>query len=692
MHDPAESRQSRPHRAARLFNYLHRFRKVLQRRWWMLPLTMAIGLGIQGWRVFRQPPAYLSTGKMIVSMRVQTKMGTSYSEVPIDFLGTQRKLMMSSIVHQRASERVRALKPRLTPGAIHQVQIAISPKTTIFEWQIVGSDPEYTTAYLDAAMDEFVQLKKDMRSDTSRVTLQSLDDQIRKSVDELKGYEAEMLNFQASNSVVFLQEQGKGADSFLAQLSTRLAGLRIDYELLDLLTLDQNIERQQKDYATGSGNNPSTPDNLLHSDYLRARQEIQLKKNELKEWSEVRKPKHPLMVALSEDIARREKLLEFYKEQSKEQLSSRRDRIGLEITNLVREVRELETKSLDISKKMADYERIRSGKQRAQQLYEKLLESMQALSVDKDINPESINVLERARPAIEAHSNTARALIIGGVLGLLAGIGLLLVVDRFDDRPVSFTDLTDMFDEPVLGQIPLEKPGDRRKGIPVIQEGDNRHALVEAYRNQRSSLLYMATEGKRPKTIVVTSAIPGDGKSMTTSNLAVTLAMAGARVLLVDADLRRGQLHSKFNIASATPGLTEVLSGFPWAQAVQPTATPNLSLLPRGNIARNPGELFLNQRTRDLLKELAVQFDYVIIDTAPVMAADDVTSLSPHVDGVIFVVRASYTSGRVARAALDLLYQREVDVLGLVFNGVETNASEYYYYKYKDYYAEYKSA
>lgn len=692
MHDPAESRQSRPQRATRLFNYLHRFRKLLQRRWWVLPLTIAVGLGIQSWRVFNQPPAYVSVGKMIVSMRVQTKMGTSYSEVPIDFLGTQRSLMRSSIVHQKASERVRALKPKLTPGTILDVQIIVSPKTTIFEWHIVGSDPEYTTAYLDAAMDEFVQLKKDMRSDTSRITLQSLDDQIRKSVDELKGYETEMLNFQASNSVVFLQEQGKGADSFLAQLSTRLAALRIDYELLGLLTLDQNLERQQKDYASGSGNNPSTPDNLLHSDYLRARQDVQLKRAEMTEWSEFLKPKHPRMIAFAEDIARREKLLEIYKEQSKEQLASRRDRIGLEITNLVREVHDLETKSLDISKKMADYERIRSAKQRAQLLYEQLLSTMQALSVDKDINPESINVLERARPAVEARSNAARALIIGGMLGLLAGIGLLLVVDRFDDRPVTFSDLTDMFDEPVLGQIPLETVRGNRNGVPIIHDDDERHALLEAYRNLRSSLLYMATEGKRPKTLVVTSAIPSDGKSLTTSNLAITMALAGARVLLVDADLRRGQLHSQFKLASSTPGLTEVLSGFPWAQAVQPTATPNLSLLPRGNLARNPGELFLSQRTRDLLKELGTQFDYVIIDTAPVMAADDVTSLSPHVEGVIFVIRAGYTSGRVARAALDLLYQREVDVLGLVFNGVETSGSEYYYYKYKNYYAEYKSA
>jgi capsular exopolysaccharide synthesis family protein len=150
-------------------------------------------------------------------------------------------------------------------------------------------------------------------------------------------------------------------------------------------------------------------------------------------------------------------------------------------------------------------------------------------------------------------------------------------------------------------------------------------------------------------------------------------------------------LHRNFDL-STTPGLTEVLTGqAELAKTIQPTSTPNLSLLPRGNTSRNPGEMFLNQNTVSLLKQLASQYDYVIVDTAPVMAADDVASLSPNVEGVVFVIRASCTSARVARAALDVLYQREVEVLGLVFNAVESNASDYYYYRYKDYYATSRS-
>jgi len=160
----------------------------------------------------------------------------------------------------------------------------------------------------------------------------------------------------------------------------------------------------------------------------------------------------------------------------------------------------------------------------------------------------------------------------------------------------------------------------------------------------------------------------------------------------VDADLRKGVLHRRFDL-EAIPGLNEVLQHkTSWNEAVRPTSIPNLSLLPQGDFAENPGEMFLSTVTVELIKQLAAQFDYVIFDSAPVMAADDVASLSPHVEGVIFVIRANYTSGRVARAALDLLYQREVNVLGLVFNGVQTNGSEYYYYRYKEYYADRKKA
>lgn len=691
----AHSSTDRSSRSARFFNRLHRYKSVVRRLWWVMPLTIALALGVQLYRLRQAPPAYVSLGRMIVSIKIQIPTGSVYTEELSNFLGTQVALMRSSTVMNRALERVRALKPDLTPTPV-DLQISVSPKTTIFNLQATGTSQEFTRVYLDACMEEYINLKKEMRTSTSETTLAGITEQLVALERELKKCEEDLIQFQAGNSVVFLQEQDKSGGSYLVQLNRQLALLKTESQLLNLLNLDQNLERQQKGTGllstTGDGNDPDRTVNFLHSDYLKAKQEIQLRKAELQEWSEYLRPKHPRMLALSEEISRREKLLEIFRQQNLEQLENRRNSISLQIENLEREIKDWETKSLDISKKMAEYERIRSSKQRVQNLYDRLLGTVQNLGVDKDINPESVNVLERASLPREARASAAKTLILAGLIGLLVGVGILLAVDRLDDRPTSFTELQDEFDEPILGQIPLETTDGKNNGSGLLRPDDERHAFMEAYRNLRSSLLYMATQGKRPRTILVTSAVPGDGKSMTASNLAITIAHAGSRVLLLDADLRKGLVHRNFNL-SATPGLTEILTQqMDPAQAIQPTSTPNLFLLPRGNTSRNPGELFLNQKTVSLLKQLATQYDYVIVDTAPVMAADDVSSLSPHVEGVVFVVRAAYTSARVARAALDVLYQREVAVLGLVFNAVESNASDYYYYRYKDYYAPSSSA
>ena len=167
------------------------------------------------------------------------------------------------------------------------------------------------------------------------------------------------------------------------------------------------------------------------------------------------------------------------------------------------------------------------------------------------------------------------------------------------------------------------------------------------------------------------------------------MASTGSRVLLVDADARKGALHERFEVP-ATPGLTEVLGeGVSWEGIVQPTKYANLWLMPQGKFASHVSELFVSEVTKRFLEEASAKYDYVILDTVPVMAADDVTSLAPHVDGVLFVIRAEFTSARVARAALYSLDQRQVRVLGLVFNSARPSFEDYYYYRYRGYYRKY---
>jgi capsular exopolysaccharide synthesis family protein len=338
---------------------------------------------------------------------------------------------------------------------------------------------------------------------------------------------------------------------------------------------------------------------------------------------------------------------------------------------------------------MAEFQQIKSGNQRIQGRYDRLLATMQTLDINKEISPETVTIKDSASPAVLSRVPAAKTVAVAGIVGLLVGIGILLLVDQLDDRLNSFSELQEHFDEEILGQIP--KDPSARNGTPaeLVHSQDQRHAFVESYRNLRSSLMFLENSGAKPKVVLITSSIPNDGKTLTTSNLAITVAQSGSRVLLVDGDLRRGVLHQRFKVENSA-GLNEAIAeGRPWQSLVQPTQAKNLSLLPRGATTMFSSELFLNPKAAALLRDAASQYDLVIVDSPPVMAADDATSLAPAVDGVLFVIRAQQTSARVARAALDLLYQRRIRVLGLVFNAVEANAAEYYYYKYKDYYATY---
>jgi len=692
--------------SSRIFAYLYRFRNLLRKHWWIPALTITMALGAQGWRIWSTTPTFVSVGKLVMNMKINVAgagLG-AYTEEYNNFLGTQVAMMQSSTVLQRAADRVKALHPDLPVDQMAKVSAEFLPKTTVFMMSVVSTNGDYAQAYLDACMEEYTSLKKEMVANTSEHSENGLRDQLARKEKELNDEEEELLDFQTSNDVVLLQDQGGGASKDLVLLDEQLRQHQLEYGLYSKMTLDQTLQMQDDNNNNNNSgdaslgelpsidvNNMDTANmatNLAASGagYIRLKQTLQLKKAELAELSQYLRPKHPKIVALNDEIGSEENLLEILRTQSSEQLENKRESLKLEIDNLQDQIKQLKDTAEDISRKMTEYQKIKDDIDRNQKLYNQLLSTEESLDVGRGTDPDTVIIYEKASPPMPNHPNLVRSLAIAGFMGLLFGAALLFILDRLDDRPASFTELQDMFDENVLGQIPAENQSGKHSELKIIQQNDRRHAFVESYRNLRSSLLYMATEGKRAKTILITSAIPGDGKSMTAANLAITMAQAGSNVLLVDADLRKGHLHTRFGVAPGEVGFTEVLSqGADWRHAITPTHIKSLSLLSRGGFSQNPGELFLKVSTRQLLSEFAEQYDYVILDTAPVMAADDAGSLAPHVEGVLFVIRAGHTSARIAHAALDVLYQREVNVLGLAFNGVDTAATEYYFYKYKDY-------
>jgi succinoglycan biosynthesis transport protein ExoP len=336
---------------------------------------------------------------------------------------------------------------------------------------------------------------------------------------------------------------------------------------------------------------------------------------------------------------------------------------------------------------MVEYEKLRESVQRLQTLRDKLWMGLSEVDLQKSFNQEALAIFEDASMGAPIVNDWRKSVFMGVLFGLGAGLILVYLVQRIDDRVLPSNDLSGEFQLSIVGRVPEVKlipSPDKLKALPRLRD---RQLFTESYRNIRSSLLFMPVEEKRPKIIIITSAVPYEGKSTVCLNLAETLAFAGCRVLLIDADLRRGQIEKHFQVPSQ-PGLSDLLQGQTTIRdVVVQTAQNNLSFIPTGKPCVSPGELFLSPVTDAVLKDLSADYDFILIDTPPILAADDTTSLAPKADGVLFIVRESFTKSGLMRPAIDQLLQRRVKVLGLIVNRADSSSKEYCYYKYAEYYA-----
>ncbi len=683
--------------AAHFFARLGRYRSLLRRRGWLLLVTTLLALGVQAIIIRASKPMYLSSGRMIVAIKLSIPEGAVYTEELSSFYGTQTELMKSDKVGLDAASRLAAEHPELEPCEV-KLRVTVSPRTSIFNLEATGEQPEYVRYYLQACMDSYLELRHQMRQTTSEGTLVNLSRQVQELDHDLRAGEEQIGAFLRTNNVVFMREQRNRAANRLTSLENERASFDSEYQLLSMITFDQEstrINQDLVDLASADPEKDASSRSMLEErnpQYYKAKQELIFLQTEIADLSQVLRPRHPKIEKLQADIERQERLLAIYRAQSLQQLDDRKSALLLKITNLDRDITQLKTAAVGINSKLADYEQLERRRDMTKNAYERLLITIQTLDVNKTLNQETVSPLQPASLAEPDTASIPKRLALAGVVGFALGVGLLKLLDRIDDRMNSHTELMHHFDETVLGQIPRIRIRERRGESPLLKSDDDRHSFVEAYRNLRSSLHFMIEGPASPRLILVTSSVPNDGKSVTATNLAVTIAAAGSSVLLIDADLRKGNLHTRFG-RGPEPGLSQVLTKeVNWREVIAPTAIGNLSILSRGKTTSHCSELFLSPVTTQFLREVKAEYEYVLIDTAPVMAADDVTSLAPHTEGVLFVVRADHTSARVARAAIDSLYQRKVRVLGLLFNAVRTNAGEYYYYyKYRDYYTSYPS-
>jgi len=675
-----------------------RLRRVCARFWWIPFFTTAAGLAVASWLIFQQRVVYVSSGRMMVSGRINLQEGAVFSEELANFFGTQTELMKSSEVRTRAMNRLATMEPQLQPVPV-TLSVSQLPQTSIFVLSTTGLEPQYVQKLLDAIMVEYIATKKEMRSTKSESTQTAIIEEISRVEHEMQQNEQDLLNFQKENNVGYLEQEGNSAGAYVATLNRQLADLKTQYQLFDTTNLDQIIEKTQSDPVHAGDLAARAADTQLQGlfgtgmqpedQYLEAKQQLAVLKSERDEFAKVLRPKHPRMVEYSEKISQQEILIATLKEQSLERFKNKRDSIRRQIDNLNSVITEWDKKAVSLSERLANYNRIKGDFDRTKSLYDRLVNNLHDVDVTRNVDQDLVSILEKASPGQPVKPGIERVLLIGVCGGLLIGLSILFFLDHIDDRVTSVVDTHSRLDEHILGQIPTQK----HKGqLEPLRENDPRHTFAESLRGLRSSLLYLPFEGDRPKTILVASAAPNEGKSTIALNLAITMAFAKVRVLLVDADLRRGTLHRLFERESQ-PGLSDLLLGrSALEECVCMTPVAGLDLVTRGTDTQNPGELFLGAGLDQFLRDVYSSYQYLIFDSSPIMAADDATSLAPKLDASIFVLRFSHSSARLSRKALELLRDRQANIIGLVCNDVSQAHQEYYHYKYPEYYGSQKSA
>jgi polysaccharide biosynthesis transport protein len=338
------------------------------------------------------------------------------------------------------------------------------------------------------------------------------------------------------------------------------------------------------------------------------------------------------------------------------------------------------------------------------QLYEGLLEKLKEAGVAAGLKSNNFRIVDGARPPQSpVEPNIPRNLMFAGILGIASGIGLAFLLEGLDNTVRTTEQAQVISGVASLGMIPLgsksasEGPNPKRlviatsnEAVELVTQVRPQSQMAESYRALRTSLL-LSNLGAPPKVIMVTSALPQEGKTTTSINTAVVLAQKGVRVLLVDADLRRPSIHKTLGMGPHS-GLSNVLTGSTTLeQAISRSAVlPNLFVLPAGTPPPNPAELLASSNMKDTVDQLKEQFDHIVIDTPPSLSVTDAVVLSPRADAVVLVIRSGQTTKQALRRSRDILMQVNAKVVGVLLNAVDLSSPDYYYYyEYQGKYARY---
>jgi polysaccharide biosynthesis transport protein len=707
-------------REPHLYDYL----LILRKHQWLILSFMLAVVTIVAIATFRMQPVYVATARVEIdreNANILPFQGADSYDYMMDlenYIETQSKILTSetlalqTIRNNNLSARPEFSSPNGPSEAIASGSLANQkrppelgeflgslsvkrvPSSRLMDVSFESTDPQLAARIVNAHITSYIE--QNFRSKYEATTQAStwLADQLEELKIRVQRSEDARIAYERQNQIWTLDDKQNITTQRLSDINKQLTDAQSD-----------RMRKESLYQFAKSGNLDAVPEvqgNSVLADLMRKRADAAAQyADQLSQYG----PNFPKVQRLQAQLKDLDQAIEKEKQKILDILESDFQEAQQRETLLTKVLDQQKSETNQMAGKLVEYNILKREAEANKALYEGLMTKLKETAISAGLRSSNIRVVDPAMiPSTPARPAKARNVALAFLVGLVGGIGLALMREYLDNTVKTPDDVETLSRLPSLAVVPLftgSNPSKRRPGllqgfssnghdkrIELVAQHLPKSQMSEAFRALRTSIL-LSQADHPPQVILVTSALPREGKTTAAANLAVTLAQLGDRTVLVDADLRKPGIGRLLNLAGGKySGLSSHLAGVSSLDlvSVPHPAIPNLVAIPTGPLPPNPADLLSSHKLADAIAELRTKFKFIVIDSPPVMAATDAVILSVQADGVLLVVRSGETPKEAFTRTRDLLNSVKCRILGVVLNAVDSSAPDYYYsYRYYPY-------
>lgn len=700
--------------------YLH----IVVRRIWIVAICFTVAMIMSVMKVSKQEAVFSATSSMLLTRGTPLPGQSVGQEQNIfgDFIDTQVRIMNSRDVLNRAKE-ILNYPPTEIARLLRKITVYPMGRSSIIAITVQSLDAQFSADFANAIANAYIEFKAEERVTGSQTAAVNLTQQANKIREELKKAEESLILFKKENSYVSALSEGNIAAKIMSDVAQRAASFKLERMILELqrpmladasddvvLTALSSLyvpysqtpaqaEGMPRSGVQGSDNAANalstvSPLGLVDFSGKSVNQDwVELKKrksnleHELRLARENLRDSHPSIRKILQEMKTVDALLNREVQFTTEKYFAELEALTIKENSLSRVEAMWLDEAMDSELILDRYESYRNDVERLKKLLDAVFSRVREIDITSGAIPDNVTIMEEAIARNSpVNPRKLQSVFLAGLIGIAVGIGIIFGLEFLDDSIRYPEDVEKSLRLQFLGVIPSASWNEGDIRTHLLSQIDPKSGLAESYRNIRATLL-LADQTRKVKTLLMTSSVPKEGKTTTSLNISISFAQAGMRVLLVDADMRRGEIHKYFGLEGGR-GLSDVLSGQAKTESViQRTGVPNLDIVATGPFPINPAELMLRNEFRSFIEYARRTYDKIIFDGPPVMAVSEAAVLASFMDSSILVVWAGKTSKKLCQLTIQNLRQRGAVIDGCILNNLEFGRVGYYYYStYYSYY------